>query len=659
MFLTDILRPKVIVELGTYYGVSYCAFCHAIKDLGISSKCYAIDTWRGDAQSGFYGDEVLEDLRAFHDPRYGGFSRLIQSTFNEAVGHFPDGSIDLLHIDGFHTYEEVSLDFQTWLPKMSEKGVVLFHDINVRERDFGVWKFWQEWKMRYPYFEFVHSHGLGLLLVGDQRPDVLQDILSSTDKDAATIRELFFQLGCRLELAQEAQSLRKAVADLARIAENIRNNEQIINERAETIDTLNRRVIELEDKLKDAAQESERVSDEIQQQTGQLQEYIERTNTLEEQLRNNASVLKEKDEQLRNHAQLLYAKDWLLQEKEQKLHELNNANSPVVRDRGVSETPHSHSAAPFALSENEPGPVSSNGKSDSLRRKAKAEDLSNSLQSTAKRLVIGIVTFNNSEEQIGQLCKSIELAINAVSDMPLDVEIFLVDNGKETVWPELKLPIARLDSQGNVGFGKAMNRMMSAAFADSRTEWFLCLNPDGALHRWALKELLTSSGLNPNSLIEARQFPEEHLKPYDPETMETPWASGACLLIRRAIYQKVGGFDPNLFMYLEDVDFSWRTRSAGFSIKVSPKALFGHAVLGRQPNREMDKALLISGRYLAHKWQHLDFYRWAERELVQRGYFAGTSELPELPKVETYTSEQQVSITDFDHYFHFSSARWA
>lgn len=647
MFLTDILRPEVIVELGTYYGVSYCAFCHAVKDLGISSKCYGIDTWRGDAQSGFYGDEVLEDLRAFHDPRYGGFSRLIQSTFNEAVGHFANGSIDLLHIDGFHTYDEVSQDFQIWLPKMSEKGVVLFHDINVRERDFGVWKFWQEWKLRYPHFEFVHSHGLGLLVVGNQWPIVLQDLLSSTDKDAAIIRELFFHLGSRLELAQEAQSLRKAGADLARIAENVRSNEQLINERTETINALNRRVVELEDKLEDKLKEA-----------AQLQEYVERTNTLEEQLRHNASVLKVKDEQLRKHAQLLYAKDWLLQEKEQKLYELNNANYMVGRDRGVSETPRSHSATPFVSLENEPGPRSSNGENDSLRRKAKAEDLSNSLQRNAKRLVIGIVTFNNSEEQIGQLCKSIELAINDVRDMPLDVEIFLVDNGKETVWPELRLPIARLDSQGNVGFGKAMNRMMSAAFADSRTEWFLCLNPDGALHRRALKELLASSGLNPNSLIEARQFPEEHLKHYDPVTLETPWASGACLLIRKAIYRKIGGFDPNFFMYLEDVDFSWRTRAAGFSIKVSPNALFSHAVLGRQPNREMDKSLLISGRYLAHKWQHLDFLRWAEQELVQRGYFTSTAELPDLPKVEMCAGAQHMNIADFDHYFHFSSARW-
>jgi len=88
MFLVGLLRPKVVVELGTYYGASYCAICQAVKELELETRCYAIDTWEGDPHSGYYGPEVLADLRTHHDPLYGGFSRLIQSSFDEGATHF-------------------------------------------------------------------------------------------------------------------------------------------------------------------------------------------------------------------------------------------------------------------------------------------------------------------------------------------------------------------------------------------------------------------------------------------------------------------------------------------------------------------------------------------------------------------------------------------
>ena len=88
MFLIDAVRPPVLVELGTHYGVSYCAFCQAVKELATDTRCYAIDTWQGDAQAGYYGPEVLADLREHHDPLYGSFSRLIQSTFDDAASQF-------------------------------------------------------------------------------------------------------------------------------------------------------------------------------------------------------------------------------------------------------------------------------------------------------------------------------------------------------------------------------------------------------------------------------------------------------------------------------------------------------------------------------------------------------------------------------------------
>ncbi|PYI48991.1 MAG: hypothetical protein DMF11_02170 [Verrucomicrobia bacterium] len=207
MFLVDVLRPRVLVELGTFSGVSFCAFCQAVKELGTGTRCYAVDTWQGDPHNGYYGPEVLSELKSHHDPLYGGFSCLIQSTFDEALSQFENGSIDLLHIDGFHAYEAVRRDFENWLPKMSERGVMLFHDINVRELDFGVWKLWEEVKPRYPHFEATWGQGLGLLAVGNQQPDLLRSLCNSPEGKLTEVRDFFCQLGLRLELARERDEL--------------------------------------------------------------------------------------------------------------------------------------------------------------------------------------------------------------------------------------------------------------------------------------------------------------------------------------------------------------------------------------------------------------------------------------------------------------------
>jgi hypothetical protein len=194
MYIIDILRPKVFVELGTLYGVSYCAFCQAVQELKTETKCFGIDTWKGDENIGNPEGHALEELRSYHDPLYRHFSELIQSTFDEALGRFEDGTIDLLHIDGFHSYDAVRRDFENWLPKLTSQGVILFHDIMVREEGFGVWKLWEELKPRYPHFDFFHGYGLGLLAVGENSTDakILTDL---PEEEAARVRNFFASYG--------------------------------------------------------------------------------------------------------------------------------------------------------------------------------------------------------------------------------------------------------------------------------------------------------------------------------------------------------------------------------------------------------------------------------------------------------------------------------
>ena len=99
------LKPRITVELGTYSGSSFAAFCQAIEASGCGGHCYGIDLWEGDIHMGRFDETLFNEINDYVSAAYPGTATLVRKDFNEAVSLFEDRSIDLLHIDGTHTFD--------------------------------------------------------------------------------------------------------------------------------------------------------------------------------------------------------------------------------------------------------------------------------------------------------------------------------------------------------------------------------------------------------------------------------------------------------------------------------------------------------------------------------------------------------------------------
>lgn len=202
------LKPKQFVELGVHTGNSYFAFCQSAFEAKTGTKCYGIDTWKGDPHASFYDPNIFSKVSEYNSSSYEGFSSLLRMTFDEGLTYFSAGSIDLLHIDGYHTYEAVKHDFTSWLPKMSPSGVIIFHDTMVKQFQFGVWKFFEEISALYPSFTFHHGHGLGVVCVGKEIPNSIAPIFNNPDQQELA-RTFFSHCGHHLLLQAVNQSVGK------------------------------------------------------------------------------------------------------------------------------------------------------------------------------------------------------------------------------------------------------------------------------------------------------------------------------------------------------------------------------------------------------------------------------------------------------------------
>lgn len=126
----------------------------------------------------------------------------------------------------------------------------------------------------------------------------------------------------------------------------------------------------------------------------------------------------------------------------------------------------------------------------------------------------------------------------------------------------------------NLGFGLGHD----AAIEGGTAEFVLVANVDLTIEQQTITTLMAAALADDGRTAswEARQKPFEHPKHYDPVTGETNWTSHAFVLIRRSAYRKVGGYEPRIFMYGEDVELSYRFRRAGFRLRYIPIAVVWH-----------------------------------------------------------------------------------
>lgn len=211
-----------------------------------------------------------------------------------------------------------------------------------------------------------------------------------------------------------------------------------------------------------------------------------------------------------------------------------------------------------------------------------------------------IIVNYNVKEFILNLLDSIRKATKNIS-----VEIIVVDNASDDGSIETikeKFPdVLLIENKINVGFGRANNQALEIAKGNN----FLLLNPDTIVREDTFSTMLNffsnnpQAGiagckvLNPDGTIQlacrrgfpgpwtsftkvtglSRLFPKSKLfAKYnltyldENQTYEVDAVSGAFLMMRKEVYEKIGGFDKQFFMYGEDLDLCFRTQQAGFKV---------------------------------------------------------------------------------------------
>lgn len=326
--LTANRKPACIVELGSYYGCSAFTFLQAVKDFHLDSSFYAIDTWEGDSfTESDYRENIFESYREIQDQCFGNQNAfMMQMTFDDANDRFEDGSIDLLHIDGSHTYEDCKHDFETWLPKVKSDGIILFHDISddtLNGELLGSHIFWEELKEQHPLtMEFLFSFGLGVLFLNEEvcsevsraiRYDYYQQMenhAAVSNKDV--IRKRYFQL-------------RDAENNIGFLEDQLSVTRSHLQEYERTQKEKDLYIEELEAARQDRETEARQTQAEYEKNLAAYRRDIEAKDRYIEELTGTMELLeKEREKAVQDYQSTLSGKESYIRELQQSMEDLNS-----------------------------------------------------------------------------------------------------------------------------------------------------------------------------------------------------------------------------------------------------------------------------------------------------------------------------------------------
>jgi len=247
-------------------------------------------------------------------------------------------------------------------------------------------------------------------------------------------------------------------------------------------------------------------------------------------------------------------------------------------------------------------------------------------------LSIIIVSYNTS--QITKEC--IESVIISLQGSQIRYEIVVIDNdSSDDSIEQLKIlrskykQIHLIENNSNIGFGKANNQ----AAKEATGEYILLLNSDTVVLNGAVEKLLEFAKTNPQAhfvggkLLNTNRTAQASTAPFyslpvvfaalflkgdhwgltrsSPNaTKKVGWVSGACILTKKNYYEKLGGFDKDVFLYMEEVDLLYRAKQEGFNTYFFPEAQFIHIGFASSGSRSKPIVQVFKGFMYLYKKHH-------------------------------------------------------